>query len=67
MTRLAELARVVLGVTLSVTLGAAHRFAWQSPGQRVYIYPYAVGWSWAWTQSTGWVAVNSGRFELRPF
>jgi hypothetical protein len=25
----------------------------------VYVYPYAAGWSWIWTQRTGWLAVRS--------
>jgi hypothetical protein len=33
----------------------------------VYVYPYTGEWRWAWTQSSGWVAVNSGRFEIRPY
>jgi hypothetical protein len=36
--------------------------AWQAatlPAQtRVYVYPFAVGWSWIWTPSTGWVAAR---------
>ncbi len=27
-------------------------------GTQVYIYPYAVGWSWIWTQRTGWLAMQ---------
>ncbi len=26
---------------------------------QVYVYPYAAGWSWIWTQRTGWLAVRS--------
>lgn len=33
----------------------------------VYVYPYTGEWRWAWTQSTGWVAVTGGRFELRSY
>ena len=33
----------------------------------VYVYPYTGEWRWAWTQSTGWVAVSGGRFELRGY
>jgi hypothetical protein len=33
----------------------------------VYVYPYTGEWRWAWTQRSGWVAMNTGRFELRPF
>jgi len=33
--------------------------------QWAYVYPYSSPWRCAWTQRTGWVAVSSGRFELR--
>lgn len=33
----------------------------------VYVYPYTGGWRWVWTQRSGWVAVNSGRFEIRNY
>jgi hypothetical protein len=36
-------------------------------GGWVYTYPYTGSWRWAWTQQSGWVAVNSGRFEIRPY
>jgi hypothetical protein len=36
-------------------------------GGWVYVYPYTGQWRWAWTQQSGWVAVNSGRFEIRPY
>lgn len=26
---------------------------------RIYVWPYASGWSWVWTSSTGWVATRS--------
>jgi hypothetical protein len=26
---------------------------------RVYAWPFATGWSWVWTQSTGWLAIQS--------
>jgi hypothetical protein len=32
--------------------------------QWVYVYPYTGEWRWAWTQATGWVATNSGRFRI---
>ncbi|MCW2927443.1 MAG: hypothetical protein JWM86_1411 [Thermoleophilia bacterium] len=35
-------------------------------GGWVYVYPYTGSWRWAWTQESGWVAMDSGRFELRP-
>lgn len=36
-------------------------------GGWVYVYPYTGQWRWAWTQSTGWVAVSGGRFEIRQY
>jgi hypothetical protein len=39
----------------------------QLDGGWVYTYPYTGSWRWAWTQRSGWVAVNSGRFEIRPY
>jgi len=36
-------------------------------GGWVYVYPYTGSWRWAWTQSSGWVAVSGGRFELRRY
>ena len=33
----------------------------------VYVYPYTGEWRWAWTQESGWVAMNTGRFEIRSF
>jgi hypothetical protein len=32
---------------------------------QVYIYPYATGWSWVWTQSTGWLAVSDNYVWVR--
>ena len=31
----------------------------RTPGLRVYIWPYAAGWSWTWTESTGWLAMQT--------
>ncbi|MCW2921839.1 MAG: hypothetical protein JWL76_1713 [Thermoleophilia bacterium] len=31
----------------------------RTPGTRVYIWPYAAGWSWTWTESTGWYAMQT--------
>ena len=28
-------------------------------GTQVYAYPYAAGWTWIWTQRTGWLAIQS--------
>jgi hypothetical protein len=36
-------------------------------GTQVYIYPYAVGWSWVWTQSTGWLAVADKYVWVRSY
>ena len=33
-------------------------------GGWVYVYPYTGSWRWAWTQQTGWVAVNTGNFRI---
>lgn len=36
------------------------------PGnQLVYVAPYSAPFRWAWTESTGWVAVSGGRFEYQ--
>jgi hypothetical protein len=35
-------------------------------GTWMWVQPYAVGWSWAWTAQTGWVAVQDrGLFVAR--
>ncbi len=31
----------------------------RTPGTRVYIWPYASGWSWTWTENTGWLAMHT--------
>lgn len=31
---------------------------------RVYVYPYAAGWSWIWSQQTGWLAVRSTKVQI---
>lgn len=31
----------------------------RTPGTRVYIWPYASGWSWTWTESSGWYAMRT--------
>jgi hypothetical protein len=36
-------------------------------GGWVYVYPYSGQWRWVWTQASGWVALDSGRFEIRPY
>jgi len=36
-------------------------------GGWVYVAPYTGRWRWAWTKSTGWVAVTGGSFELRSW
>ena len=38
--------------------GSAWGKATLTNGEWVYVYPYAVGWSWVWTQRTGWVAAQ---------
>ena len=32
-----------------------------------YVYPFSGQWRWVWRQNTGWLAVNSGRFEIRRY
>ncbi len=32
---------------------------------KVYVYPYAAGWSWIWTQQNGWLAVRSNFVQIR--
>jgi hypothetical protein len=39
--------------------GGSWHVASFASGTQVYIYPYATGWSWVWTQSTGWLATRS--------
>ncbi|MCW2927441.1 MAG: hypothetical protein JWM86_1409 [Thermoleophilia bacterium] len=59
---------------------AIHRFAtpaWSWNGSAwtrssirggwVYVSPYTGSWRWAWTQESGWVALDSGRFEIRAY
>lgn len=31
----------------------------RTPSTRVYIWPYASGWSWTWTETTGWLAMQT--------
>jgi hypothetical protein len=31
----------------------------------VYVYPYAVGWSWIWTANTGWLAMSDSYVYVR--
>jgi hypothetical protein len=33
--------------------------------RQVYVYPYAAGWSWVWSQQTGWLAVQSSSVLIR--
>jgi hypothetical protein len=30
---------------------------------QVYIWPYGAGWSWTWTQQTGWLAMRHTALE----
>lgn len=32
---------------------------WRAAGARVYIWPYAAGWSWTWTSQSGWLAMRT--------
>lgn len=36
----------------------------RTPGTRVYIWPYASGWSWTWTESTGWLAMHTSDLTI---
>ena len=36
----------------------------RQPGTRVYIWPYAQGWSWTWTQETGWYAMRTDALTI---
>lgn len=46
------------------------RYGWSSTslpgGTRVYVWPYAVGWSWVWTSTTGWVAMQDSLIVINP-
>ena len=33
-------------------------------GARVYIYPYASGWSWTWSESAGWLAMRTNQLTI---
>lgn len=33
--------------------------------RQVYVYPYAAGWSWIWSQQTGWLAVRSNLVHVQ--
>ena len=35
------------------------------PGSKAYFAPYAAGWRWAWTQQTGWVALQEKHAAFR--
>ncbi|MCW2921634.1 MAG: hypothetical protein JWL76_1508 [Thermoleophilia bacterium] len=54
--------------TISLT-GYAWNGAWSrrtvACRTQVYIWPYANGWSWAWTQSTGWLAMRGSDLQWR--
>ena len=32
-------------------------------GEQIYAYPYTGAWHWAWTQRTGWLAVQTAQLE----
>ncbi len=36
----------------------------RTTGTRVYIWPYAAGWSWTWTQNTGWLAMRTSDLTI---
>lgn len=33
-------------------------------GERVYVWPWGSGWTWAWTQRTGWIAAPTARLQV---
>lgn len=35
-------------------------------GERVYVWPFASGWSWVWTSSTGWLAMQDHLLRINP-
>jgi hypothetical protein len=61
--------------TMECRASAAYRWtgaAWQKQSlsecggpRQVYVYPYAAGWSWIWSQQTGWLAVQSSLVQIR--
>jgi hypothetical protein len=36
-------------------------------GAQVYVWPYAAGWSWVWTQSSGWLAIQDAELVINPY
>lgn len=36
----------------------------RAAGMRVYIHPYAEGWSWTWTHGTGWLAMRTSDLTI---
>lgn len=32
-------------------------------GEQVYAYPYSGSWHWAWTQRTGWLAIQTAKLD----
>ena len=33
-------------------------------GERVYVWPFAVDWSWTWTKARGWLAMKDDRIII---
>ena len=42
----------------------ARAYVWN--GAQVYVWPYGGGWSWIWTQQTGWLALQSNVLLVNP-
>jgi hypothetical protein len=64
-----------MATTTECRSSAAYRWtgtAWRNVGlsecggpRQVYVYPYTSGWSWVWSQQTGWLAVQSHLVHVR--
>jgi hypothetical protein len=55
-------------VTIYYWTGSSWTEDWTSDHMDVYAYPFAPGWTWAWTSGTGWFAIQSDvvRIESQP-
>ena len=63
-----------MATTTECRSAAAYRWtgaSWVNVGvnecatRSVYVYPYTTGWSWIWTQHTGWLAIQSHLVQVR--
>ena len=46
--------------------GSAWTRASLATSTQVYVWPYATGWSWVWTQRTGWLAMQDEHLVINP-